>query len=102
MPTLQAFCSTAESRLSALTDAQTEMNERLGATARHFGENPNTINSHELFSTFDAFLQARFLLCLFAENSNVLNEQLITSQWYFLSPNEPARERGTLIMELEH
>jgi hypothetical protein len=58
VPTLQAFCSTAESRLSALTAAQTEMNERLGATARHFGENPQTINSHELFSTFDAFFQS--------------------------------------------
>ena len=41
-----------------MSQAQSEMNELLERVALYFGENPKTINSHELFSTFDAFFNS--------------------------------------------
>jgi len=58
VPTLSAFCSSAEPRLAELTNALQKMDSTLQSTARHFGENPKTVESHELFSIFDSFFHA--------------------------------------------
>lgn len=58
MPTLSAFVQTAEPRLAELTNALQKMDNTLQSTAKHFGENPKTVESHELFSIFDSFFHA--------------------------------------------
>ena len=55
---MSAFCSSAEPRLAELTNALQKMDSTLQSTARHFGENPKTVESHELFSIFDSFFHA--------------------------------------------
>ena len=55
---MSAFCSSAEPRLAELTNALQKMDSTLQSTAKHFGENPKTVESHELFSIFDSFFHA--------------------------------------------
>ena len=58
VPTLTAFCSGANVELGKLSQNWSQMDERLKKTAKHFGENPLTVDSHELFSTFDNFFNS--------------------------------------------
>merc|ERR1712062_157694 len=58
VPTLTSFCFAANIELEKFTQKWTQMDEKLKKTAKHFGENPGTVDSHELFSTFDNFFNS--------------------------------------------